>query len=209
MPICRQCRTRSVRKSVIPAATTNLLFNYVYDGGVYNADTVMPPWGSHGVVQRPGNGRHLAFLKTFEGTAAVFKTELRRSEQTAGAGENGDNLDLIGKSGQCGRSTGAGALENRWPGPAFPANTCHSDPAAFKTWGGVDAKWERRSARFSVSRSLSRATPALPPARIWPMETEKQTAPCRVYLHTSPMALPITIDATSEETRGGDRARQA
>src|SRR5476649_1613489 len=52
-----------------------LLFNYVYDARVYNADTVMPPWGSHGVFNDQEIGDIVAFLKTLK-TAAVFKTEL-------------------------------------------------------------------------------------------------------------------------------------
>jgi L-cysteine S-thiosulfotransferase len=49
------------------------LFNYIYDGRVYNPDTVMPPWGSHGFFNDQEINDMVAFLKTLKSPAA-FKT---------------------------------------------------------------------------------------------------------------------------------------
>ena len=51
------------------------LFNYIYDGRVYNPDTVMPPWGSHGLFDDQEINDMVAFLKTLK-SPAVFKTEI-------------------------------------------------------------------------------------------------------------------------------------
>ncbi|MGB8676606.1 MAG: sulfur oxidation c-type cytochrome SoxX, partial [Pseudolabrys sp.] len=51
------------------------LFNYIYDARVYNPDTVMPPWGSHGFFDDQEIDDMVAFLKTLK-SPAVFKTEL-------------------------------------------------------------------------------------------------------------------------------------
>src|SRR5690348_257158 len=56
------------------------LFNYIYDGRVYNPETVMPPWGSHGVFSDQEISDMVAFLKTLK-TPAAFKTELDNPEK--------------------------------------------------------------------------------------------------------------------------------
>src|SRR4051794_5610832 len=50
------------------------LFNYVNDPRVYNADSMMPPWGTHGIFNEAEIGHIVAFLKTLKAPAA-FKTE--------------------------------------------------------------------------------------------------------------------------------------
>ena len=47
------------------------LFNFIYDARVYNAETVMPPWGSHGVFTDAEINDMVAFLKTLK-KPAVF-----------------------------------------------------------------------------------------------------------------------------------------
>ncbi|HEX3859450.1 MAG TPA: sulfur oxidation c-type cytochrome SoxX, partial [Pseudolabrys sp.] len=42
------------------------LFNYVYDPRVYNKDTVMPPWGAHGLFSNQDINDIVAFLKTLK-----------------------------------------------------------------------------------------------------------------------------------------------
>ncbi len=51
------------------------LFNYVFDARVYNPETVMPPWGGHGVFNDQEISDMVAFLKTLK-KPAVFKTAL-------------------------------------------------------------------------------------------------------------------------------------
>src|SRR5690242_16824007 len=51
------------------------LFNFIYDARVYNADTLMPPWGTHGIFNDEEIGHLVAFLKTLK-APAHFKSEL-------------------------------------------------------------------------------------------------------------------------------------
>src|SRR5674476_1254852 len=55
--------------------TDEWLFNYIFDARVYNPDTVMPPWGGHGVFNDQEINDMVAFLKTLK-KPAVFKTVL-------------------------------------------------------------------------------------------------------------------------------------
>jgi L-cysteine S-thiosulfotransferase len=47
------------------------LFNYVNDARVYNPDTVMPPWGTHGIFSEAEIGDIVAFLKTLKSPAKL------------------------------------------------------------------------------------------------------------------------------------------
>src|SRR5262249_33283403 len=51
------------------------LFNIVYDARLYIPDTVMPPFGTHGIFSDQEIGHIVAFLKTLKAPAR-FKSEL-------------------------------------------------------------------------------------------------------------------------------------
>ena len=70
------------------------LFNYIYDARVYNPETVMPPWGSHGFFDDQEINDMVAFLKTLKSPAA-FKTELDDPTKRPPPVEKRDNLDPI------------------------------------------------------------------------------------------------------------------
>ena len=70
------------------------LFNYIYDARVYNPETVMPPWGGHGVFNDQEISDMVAFLKTLK-KPAVFKTELDDPNKRPAPVEKRENLDPI------------------------------------------------------------------------------------------------------------------
>ena len=61
------------------------LFNYIYDARVYNPDSVMPPWGSHGFFDDQEINDMVAFLKTLK-FARQLQDRARRSRETAVSG---------------------------------------------------------------------------------------------------------------------------
>jgi len=61
MPICRAMSDPICPKSVIPAATRIIVQLCLRRARFYNADTVMPPWGSHGVFNDQEIGDIVAF----------------------------------------------------------------------------------------------------------------------------------------------------
>ena len=70
------------------------LFNYVNDARVYNPDTVMPPWGTHGIFSQAEIGDIVAFLKTLK-SPAKFKTVLDDPMKRPAPVEQRDNLDAL------------------------------------------------------------------------------------------------------------------
>ena len=171
------------------------LFNYIYDGRVYNPDTVMPPWGSHGLFDDQEINDMVAFLKTLK-SPAVFKTELDDPAKRPPPVEKRDNLDpienpamwAVDKAQELWKQAGAAGSS---------CNTCHSDPkTSFKTWAASMPMWEPRLNKvLSVEEFVTRHAKATTGAS-WPMETEENRA-MSVYLHFLANGAPLKVDPSS------------
>ena len=173
------------------------LFNYIYDARVYNPDTVMPPWGSHGFFDDQEIDDMVAFLKTLK-SPAVFKTELDDPTKRPPPVEKRDNLDpienpamwAVDKAPELWKQTGS---------TGSSCNTCHSDPkTSFQTWAASMPKWEPRlNKALSVEEFVTRHAKATTGAS-WFMETDENRA-MSVYLHFLANGTPIKIDTSSPE----------
>ena len=128
------------------------LFNYVYDGRVYNPETVMPPWGTHELLNEQEIRDIVAFLKTLK-SPAPFRTVLDDPEKRPAPVEKRENLDPL-KIPACGRSIARKCFGNSAPqsvSPATPATTLpkrSSKPGRRRCRNG-----SRGSARCLESRS--------------------------------------------------------
>lgn len=175
------------------------LFNYIYDARVYNPDTVMPPWGSHGFFDDQEIDDMVAFLKTLK-SPAVFKTELDDPTKRPPPVEKRDNLDpienpamwAVDKAPELWKQTGS---------TGSSCNTCHSDPkTSFQTWAASMPKWEPRlNKALSVEEFVTRHAKATTGAS-WFMETDENRA-MSVYLHFLANGTPIKIDTSRPEAK--------
>jgi len=171
------------------------LFNYVYDGRVYNPETVMPPWGSHGLFNDAEINDIVAFLKTLK-SPAVFKTVLDDPNKRPAPVENRDNLDPIENPGMW-TVDQAQALWKKRTASGFSCNTCHSNPETqFKTWAASMPKWEPRLDKvLGVEEFITRHAATTTGAK-WLMESEDNKA-MSVYLHFLANGNPIKVDTES------------
>ena len=151
------------------------LFNYIYDARVYNPDTVMPPWGSHGFFDDQEIDDMVAFLKTLN---------LDPIENPA--------MWAVDKAPELWKQTGS---------TGSSCNTCHSDPkTSFQTWAASMPKWEPRlNKALSVEEFVTRHAKATTGAS-WFMETDENRA-MSVYLHFLANGTPIKIDTSSPEAK--------
>ena len=179
--------------------TDEWLFNYIYDARVYNPDTVMPPWGSHGVFTDGEINDMVAFLKTLK-KPAVFKTELDDPNKRPAPVEKRENLDAIENPGMWALDKAAELWKTRGS-DGFSCNTCHSDPkAAFKTWAASMPKWEPRLNKvLGVEEFVTRHAKATT-GLSWLMETD-ENRDMSVYLHNLANGAPIAVDTTSAEAK--------
>ncbi len=175
------------------------LFNYIYDARVYNAETVMPPWGGHGVFNDQEINDMVAFLKTLK-TPAAFKTVLDDPNKRPAPVEKRDNLDAIENPAMWAIDK-AQALFNKRTASGFACHTCHDDPkAAFKTWAASMPKWEPRLDKvLGVEEFVTRHAKATIGVT-WLMETE-ENRDMSVYLHNLANGEPIKVDTTSPEAK--------
>src|SRR5512132_1345911 len=175
------------------------LFNYIYDARVYNPDTVMPPWGSHGFFDEQEINDMVAFLKTLKSPAAC-KTELDHPTKRPPPVEKRDNLDpsenpamwAVDKAQELWKQKGS---------VGFSCNSCHSEPqTAFKTWAASMPKWEPRlNKALGVEEFVTRHAKTTT-GKVWLMETDENRA-MSIYLHFLANGAPIKIDTTSAEAQ--------
>jgi sulfur-oxidizing protein SoxA len=175
------------------------LFNYIYDARVYNAETVMPPWGSHGVFNDQEIMDMVAFLKTLK-SPAPFKTALDDPDKRPAPVEKRENLDPMENPGMWALDKAAALWKARGPA-GFACSTCHSDPkTAFKTWAASMPKWEPRLNKvLGVEEFITRHAKATTGAN-YLMETE-ENRDLSIYLHNLANGAPIAIDTTSVESK--------
>ncbi|MFZ5555773.1 MAG: sulfur oxidation c-type cytochrome SoxA [Pseudomonadota bacterium] len=119
------------------------LYNYIYDARVFNENTMMPPWGRHGLYTEAEIRDLVAYLKTLKAPATfrdVRDDPNQRKKETPiynpddpfenpawGEVERGEKL--FGTAGPNGKSCAS----------------CHKDPKqAFKTWAGRMPYYEPR-----------------------------------------------------------------
>ncbi|MBI1204910.1 MAG: sulfur oxidation c-type cytochrome SoxA [Rhodopseudomonas sp.] len=171
------------------------LYNYVYDARVYNAETVMPPWGGHGVFSDGEIRDMVAFLKTLK-SPARFKTALDDPNKRPAPVEKRDNLDSLENPGMWAVDKGEELWKKR-TSEGFSCNTCHSDPKArFKTWASTMPKWEPRLGKvLGVEEFIARHAAATTGAK-WLMETDENRV-LSVYLHNLANGAPIKVDTDS------------
>lgn len=172
------------------------LFNYVYDGRVYNPETVMPPWGTHGLFTDDEIKDIVAFLKTLK-SPAKFKTALDDPEKRAAPVEKRENLDPLENPGMW-TVDKAQELWKQAGSKGASCATCHATPETqFKTWAASMPKWEPRVGKvLGVEEFVTRHAKATTGAD-WLMETDDNRA-MSVYLHFLANGEPIKVDVSSE-----------
>jgi len=125
--------------------TDEHLYNYIYDARIYNPDTVMPPWGAHGVLKDEDIRNIVAYLKTLK-SPATFKNPLDDPARRPVPKEDRDNLDPMVNPGMW----AVDKAKEMWlaKGPAGAAcGTCHHTPepeVRFKNWAATMPRWDRR-----------------------------------------------------------------
>lgn len=175
------------------------LFNYIYDARVYNPDTVMPPWGGHGVFNDQEIADMVAFLQTLK-SPAVFKTELDDPNKRPAPIEKRDNLDPIENPGMWAVDKAQDLFKQKMPS-GFACMSCHADAqTAFKTWAAGMPKWEPRLNKvLGIEEFVTRHARTTTGAD-WPMETDNNRV-MSVYLHFLANGTPIKLDTSSDDAK--------
>jgi sulfur-oxidizing protein SoxA len=170
------------------------LFNYVNDARVYNPETVMPPWGTHGIFSDTEIGDIVAFLKTLT-NPAPFRSTLDDPRRRPAPIEQRANLDTMINPAMWAVEDRAPALWKS-PGPAGAScASCHRSPEqTFKTWAAAAMpKWELRLKKvLGVEEFVTRHAKATT-GHDWLMQSEQNTA-ISTYLRYLANGAAIAVD---------------
>lgn len=174
------------------------LFNQIFDARVVNPDTVMPPWGAHGVYTDEEIKDMVAFLKTLK-TPATFKNALDNPASRPAPVEDRDNFDPF-------VNTAMNAVDEAqalWTkaGPTGKAcASCHTDPRKYASWAATMPKWEPRMKKvlgieeFVARHSLATTGIAMP------MQSPENSA-FAIYLRYLANGQPMAVDTKSKQAK--------
>ncbi|MDP1585803.1 MAG: sulfur oxidation c-type cytochrome SoxA [Bradyrhizobium sp.] len=179
--------------------TDQWLFNYIYDGRVYNPESVMPPWGKHGFYSEAEIRDLVAFLKTLK-TATTFADPLNDPDKRPQPVEDRDGLDPF--VNPAAERIEVGAALFKQPGPNGKACiTCHAAPAtAFKRWAVEMPKWEPRLKKvLGAEEFITRHAKATTGAD-YLMQSAANTD-LSIYLHSLANGEAIKVDLSTPEAK--------
>jgi sulfur-oxidizing protein SoxA len=176
------------------------LWNYVNDARVYNAATIMPPWGTNQLLSGKEIDDIVAFLKTLK-APAKFATDVDDPTRRPAPVEKRDNLDPTTNPAMWAVDTGAELYKQREASSGSSCATCHGYASgAFKTWGAKMPRWEPRLDHvLGVEEFIVRHAKATTGAS-WPMESDENIA-MAVFLRNLANGQPMQVDVTSPEAK--------
>ena len=175
--------------------TDEWFYNYIFDARVYNPETVMPPWGAHGLYNDEEIRHMVAFLKTLK-TPIKYKTAVDDPAKREVPKESRDNLDAMVNPGVW----AVDKAKELWSAKGTAGTacvTCHAKPEAqFKTWAASMPRWEPRLNKvLGVEEFIFRHAKATT-GQSWLMQSEQNLA-MAVYLRFLANGAEIKVDVTS------------
>lgn len=183
------------------------LFNYVYDPRTFNADSIMPPWGAHRILNVAEIRDVVAFLKTLTAPHA-FKDPQENPNSRTPPRETRDNLDPTENPAMFALDRGKEVFAQR--GPAGNACvSCHAAPeTAFKAWAARMPYYEARLDKvLGVEEFITRHARATTGADIV-MQGADNIA-LSIYLHHLANGTAIRPDLSSSGARKAVASGQA
>jgi sulfur-oxidizing protein SoxA len=175
--------------------TDEWFYNYIYDARVYNAETVMPPWGAHGFFKDEEIRDMVAFLKTLK-TPVKYRTTVDDPEKRPVPKEDRDNLDAMVNPGMWAVDKAKELWAAKGPGGGACV-ACHATPETqFKTWAASMPRYEARLQRvIGVEEFVFRHAKATT-GHSWLMQGEQNLA-MSIYLRHLANGAEIKVDTTS------------
>lgn len=175
--------------------TDEWFYNYIYDARVYNPETVMPPWGAHGLYNDEEIRHMVAFLKTLK-TPVKYRTEVDDPNKRPVPKEDRDNLDALVNPGMWAIDKAKELWAAKGPNGSACA-ACHANAETqFKTWAASMPRWEPRLDRvMGVEEFVFRHAKATT-GHSWLMQSEQNLA-MAVYLRHIANGAEIKVDVTS------------
>jgi len=173
--------------------TDQWLYNYVYDGRVYNPKSAMPPWGRHGFYSEAEIKDIVAFLKTLK-TPAKFANPLDDPEKRPQPVEDRDALDPFVNPAAERIDAGASLFRQN-------CVACHATPqATFRRWAVEMPKWEPRLKKVLGAEEFIARHAKAAAGKDWLMQSQANTD-LSIYLHSLANGEAIKLDLSSPDAK--------
>ncbi|MCW5772834.1 MAG: sulfur oxidation c-type cytochrome SoxA, partial [Rhodospirillaceae bacterium] len=175
--------------------TDEWFYNYIFDARVYNPETIMPPWGAHGLYNDADIRDIVAFLKTLK-TPIKYKTAIDDPNKRGTPHEDRDNLDPMVNPAMWAIDKAKELWAAKGPKGTACA-TCHQNAEAkFKTYAASMPKWEPRLKKvLGIEEFVFRHAKATT-GHVWLMQSEQNLA-IAVYLRNLANGQEIKVDVAS------------
>jgi L-cysteine S-thiosulfotransferase len=178
--------------------TDSQTYNYIYDPRRFNPASMMPPWGTNGILNDQEIKDLVTYLKTLKEPAALSDLDNPATRPlpkvTADYHDPTENpamfeldrgKDLFEKAGPSGKS----------------CVSCHKNPEkAFKTWAAHMPYYEPRMKKVLNSEEFLTRHARATTGEDWPMQGEENTA-LSIYVRYFADGQPIDIQFRSAEER--------
>jgi len=173
--------------------TDQWLYNYVYDGRVYNPKSAMPPWGRHGFYSEAEIKDIVAFLKTLK-TPAKFANPLDDPEKRPQPVEDRDALDPFVNPAAERIDAGASLFRQN-------CVACHATPqTTFRRWAVEMPKWEPRLKKVLGAEEFIARHAKAAAGKDWLMQSQANTD-LSIYLHSLANGEVIKLDLSSPDAK--------
>ncbi|HTP94779.1 MAG TPA: sulfur oxidation c-type cytochrome SoxA [Burkholderiales bacterium] len=171
------------------------LFDIVYDARVVNRDTIMPPWGAHGIFNAAEIKDIVAFLKTLQ-TPYRFTDRSEDPATRPPPVDKRDNLDATENPAMFVLDAGKRAYQRAGPTGKSCADCHGAAEQRFKSWAATLPRFEPRLGKvLGVEEFVTRHARATTGENLL-METEDNVG-LSIYLRNLANGRPMRPDVSS------------
>ncbi|EDN69619.1 sulfur/thiosulfate oxidation proteins SoxXA [Beggiatoa sp. PS] len=177
------------------------LFNYIYDARQYNPNTVMPPWGAHGLYTKAEIKDIVSYLQTLKQPINFSNPQDNPATRRAPDEDKHSSLDPFENTAMFSLDLGEELFEMQGPN-GKSCQDCHEAAlkTQFTTWAATMPKFETRLNQvIGIEEFITRHARATTGAE-YPSQSEENLG-LAIYLRYLANGQPINIDQSDVNTQ--------
>ncbi|MEN9848409.1 MAG: hypothetical protein RL368_1149 [Pseudomonadota bacterium] len=176
------------------------MFNYIYDSRIYNPNSVMPPWGAHGLINQEEIKDIVAYLKTLK-DPIEFADTVDDPTQRPLPVENRNNLDPFENPAVASLELGSQLFQQQ-------CSTCHSSATSFDHWAVKMPKYAPSLQKvLGIEEFITRHTQAT--KKLDYVLQSSENLALAIYLRSLSNGKAIAVDIKDENTQAAFKRGEA
>lgn len=168
------------------------MFNYIYDSRIYNPNSVMPPWGAHGLISNEEIKDIVAYLKTLQ-TPVEFAEAVDNPAKRPLPVETRNNLDPFENPAMASLELGEQLFQQQ-------CSSCHQSADKYKAWAVKMPKYAPSLQKvLGIEEFITRHGQATKQLN-YVMQSNENLA-LAIYLRSLSNGTVIAVDVKDEKTQ--------